>query len=180
MHDRSVEVDIELPPDAAKTQEPTAMDVYAVEKSGESHKLNMKIEQRGPGHWVARGRSNGEPVIIARARDSRGALMAEAVGREDRTPEVTGTGVDLYVANELARIGEGRVQPTPVETLARTAKPAKTLVATWPYALVAAAGLVLLDLLLRRLADRRKQSGANAKRIDANDREEATPLKAAA
>ena len=111
----------------------------------------MHMEPRGPGHWVARGRSSGEPVVIARARDGRGALMAEALGREDRTPELSGNGVDSYYASTLARVGDGRVDPTPAASLAATSTPAKALVATWPYVLVLASLLVVVDLLLRRL-----------------------------
>ncbi|MBX3232903.1 MAG: VWA domain-containing protein [Labilithrix sp.] len=156
VRDRLVEVDVELPPDAAPGSAPAAMDVYAVEKSGESHKIDVRLEQRGPGHWRAIGRTEGEAVVIARARDARGALMAEALGREDRTPEVTGEGANTYLANTLARAGEGRVDPTPAATLARTARPAKALVATWPYALVVAAALIVVDLVLRRISERTK------------------------
>lgn len=170
--DRAVEVDIELPPDASTTAAPAMMDVYAVEKSGTSHKIPMKIEQRGPGHWVARGRSNGEPLVIARARDGRGALMAESVGREDRSPEITGNGADMYLASTLARVGDGRVSPEPVQTLLRTSKPANTLVATWPFALVAAALLVMLDLVLRRMSERTRSNAGAPARIDALDRPE--------
>ena len=164
--DRAVEVDIELPADASPTAAPAMMDVYAVEKSGTSRKLAMKIEQRGPGHWVARGRSSGEPIIIARARDGRGALMAESVGREDRSPEITGQGADMYAANTLARLGDGRVSPEPAQTLARTAKPAKTLLAVWPFALVGAAVIVLLDLVVRRISERSRARSGHAARID--------------
>ena len=180
--DRAVEVDIELPPDSVAgsrlTAAPALMDVYAASPGGPSRKLDMKLEQRGPGHWVARGRSNGEPVIIARARDGRGALMAEAIGREDRAAEITGGGTDMYLATALARTGDGRISPLPVETLAWTSKPAKTLVATWPYALVGAAFLVMLDLLVRRISERKRTSVGAATRIDGVVRPE--PLRAAA
>jgi hypothetical protein len=141
----------------------------------------MKLEQRGPGHWVARGRSNGEPIVIARARDGRGALMAESVGREDRSPEITGKGADMYVANTLARVGDGRVRPEPAQTLLRTSKPAKTLVATWPFALVGAAFLVMLDLIVRRISERTRAKAGSAARIDGIERERASaPLREAA
>lgn len=165
--DRVVEVEIELPIDAPASAAPSVMDVYAVEKSGTSHKLAMTLEQRGPGRWVARGRSSGEPIVIARARDGRGALMAESVGREDRAPEITAGGADMYLAGTLARAGDGRVSPRPAETLLRTTKPAKVLVATWPFALVGAALLVMLDLVVRRLAERTRSRSGGAARIDA-------------
>lgn len=168
--DRAVEVDLELPPDASPTAAPAMMDVYAVEKSGTSHKLAMKLEQRGPGRWVARGRSNGEPIVIARARDGRGALMAESVGRADRAPELTGKGADMYLAGTLARVGDGRVSPEPAQTLVRTAKPAKRLLATWPFALVGAALLVMLDLIVRRLGERTRTRSAGVARLDGLER----------
>jgi Ca-activated chloride channel family protein len=150
VRDRVVEVDIELPPDAPESAAPKAIDVFAVDAGGRSKKIAMKLEQRGPGRWAARGRGNGEPIVIVRARDARGALMAEGVGREDRAPELGGVGADTHLAAELANVGEGRLSPSARDTLDRTRRPASELVATWPYALVAAAMLVLLDLVLRR------------------------------
>jgi hypothetical protein len=154
--DRVVEVDIELPPDAPENAAPKSIEVFAIEKSGQSKKLTMKIEQRGPGRYVARGRSNGEPIIIARARDGRGALMAEAVGREDRSTELSGEGADTLYLAELARLGEGRDAPSAKDVLSKTRRPGKELAASWPYALLAAGVLVMIDLVVRRLADRQR------------------------
>jgi Ca-activated chloride channel family protein len=157
IRDRVVEVAIELPPDAPDSAAPRSIDVFAIEKSGTSRKLTMRLEQRGPGRFVARGRSAGEPIIIVRARDARGALMAEAVGREDRTPELSGVGADMVTAAELARLGDGRLQPASVDTLRPTRRPAKELTATWPYALIVASMLVVVDLVLRRLGTKRRR-----------------------
>jgi Mg-chelatase subunit ChlD len=151
IRDRVVEVDIELPPDAPESAAPKSVDVFAVDKGGASRKLTMRVEQRGPGRWTARGRGAGEPIVIVRARDARGALMAEAVGREDRAPEISGAGPDDRLALELANIADGRLAPSPSETLDRTLRPAPELTATWPFALLVAAALVVIDLVLRRL-----------------------------
>ena len=78
----TVEVDIELPPDAPESAAPQSVEVFAIEKSGTSRKIATHLEERGPGHWTARGRSAGESIVIVRARDAHGALMAEALGQE--------------------------------------------------------------------------------------------------
>lgn len=163
--DRVVEVDIELPPDAPESAAPKAIDVFGVDEGGASHKIAMRLEQRGPGRWTARGRGTGEPIVIMRARDARGALMAEAVGREDRAAELAGAGADERLAAELANIAGGRVMPSPAATLSRTPRPAPELAATWPYALVVAAALVVVDLVLRRLGAPRRDRRV-ASRLD--------------
>src|SRR5262249_37777258 len=101
------------------------------------------------------GYSSGEPIVIARALGGSGGLMAEAVGRGDRTVEISGTGPDDHLAGHLARRGDGRVRPQPLETLRDTHSAARQLEASWPYALLAAAVLVVIDLVLRRFARRR-------------------------
>lgn len=159
MRGRSVDVAIDLAPDVADRMAaeaaPRTIELFAVAKSGTSRKLEGVLELAGPGHWVAHARTLGEPIVVARVRDGRGGLVAEAVGREDRVFETTGEGVDEQLGDEIARIGGGRVGPTPEATLDVTARPARALVATWPYALVAAAALVVLDLVLRRFGTRR-------------------------
>jgi uncharacterized membrane protein len=151
VRDRAVEVSIELPPDVPESAAPRQLDVFAIDHAGASRKLTANLEHRGPGQYVARARSNGEPVIVARARDAKGAMMAESLGREDRTMEYAGTGPDDHLIADLARLGEGRVDPSPEGTLVRTKHPATELQATWPWALVAAGALIVLDLFLRRL-----------------------------
>ena len=48
--DAQIEMDIQLPPDAPASSAPTALDVYAVEKSGTSHKIEMlRAESVKPG-----------------------------------------------------------------------------------------------------------------------------------
>ncbi|MCW5836799.1 MAG: hypothetical protein KIS78_30670, partial [Labilithrix sp.] len=89
-----------------------------------------------------------------------GGLMAEAVGRQDHSPEVTGAPADRRLAAEIANLADGRVAPSPTEVLARTLRPAPELAVTWPYALVAAAALVVVDLVLRRLGAPRRARGA--------------------
>ena len=151
IRDRRVEIDVELPPDAPDSSAPKSIDVFAVEKGGTSRRVEMRLEERGHGRWTARGRSNGEPIVIMRARDARGALMAEAVGQEDRVPELAGAGADLTAAREVADVSGGRVNVAPDELSTPTLRPAPAISASWPHALVVAAGLVVLDLVLRRL-----------------------------
>ena len=77
--------------------------------------------------------------------------MAEAVGREDRTSELAGMGADERAAAELANIGLGNTRPSHAQLISRTRRPAPELAPSWPFALIAAAVLVVLDLLFRRL-----------------------------
>ena len=161
--DRVVEMDIELPPDAPESAAPAALDVRAVAEGGNSRPVAMTLEPRGPGRWLARGRIEGDAIVIARARDERGAIMAEAVGRQDQSAELVSDEPDLHAAEELARVGGGRVSPSARDTLLPTARPTRTLVASWPYALVAAAFLVVLDLVLRRLGERQGPRQATAR-----------------
>jgi uncharacterized membrane protein len=156
LSDRTVEVDLQLPADAPDTAAPESVEALVVAKGGTSHPIPMRLEPRGPGRWVARGRSSGEPIAIVRARDAHGALVAEAVGQEDRASELSVGGADTAFAEELARLGEGRVRPSPRDLAAPTRRPGSELRATWPYALVVAAMLVVVDLVLRRFADRRR------------------------
>ena len=159
MHGRVVDVAIDLPPDAASLlaveKAPRTIELFAIEKSGTSRKIEAVLESTGPGHWTARARTLGEPIVVARVRDGRGGLVAESVGREDRVFENSGDGADRQLAEEIAHVAAGRVSPTPEATLTVTARPARELVATWPYALIAAAILVVLDLVARRLGTRR-------------------------
>lgn len=160
LQDRVVDLELEMPEGA--TEEATAVELFAIEKSGASHKIAARLEKRGPGRWTVRGMSNGEPVVIARARDSRGALVAEAVAQQDRVPELSGDGADMSYAQQLARAGDGRLAPTPEQSLARTSKPGKELTPSWPYALLAGAILVVLDLILRRFGTRARRVPAFA------------------
>ncbi len=153
-----VEMDIELPPDAPDSAAPVAVDMRAVAADGMSQALSISLEPRGPGQWIARGRTEGAPIVIARARDARGAIMAEAVGQKDDAAELSSAEPDVLLAEELARIGGGRVSPTAHETMLPTASPARKLVASWPFALAVAAILVVLDLVLRRLGERRPRA----------------------
>ena len=134
---------------------PKAVELFAIEKSGSSRKIEAVLESAGPGHWTARARTLGEPIVIARVRDGRGGLVAESVGREDHVFENAGEGADRQLADEIAHVGAGRVSPSPESTLTTTARPGRELVATWPYALIAAALLVVLDLVARRFGTRR-------------------------
>jgi hypothetical protein len=77
--------------------------------------------------------------------------MAEAVGSVSRGRELALDGADTHVANEIANAGRGRFGPTPEQSLDWPAESAPALVAMWPFALVIAAALVVIDLVLRRL-----------------------------
>jgi uncharacterized membrane protein len=155
LHDHVVDVSIDLPPDAPESAAPRSIEGWAVDRNGKARPLAVPLERRGPGRWTGHARSGGEPIVILRARDARGALMAEAVGQEDQRVEVSGTGVDTAFAEELARVGDGRFRPSMTEVLSRTNRPGRELRATWPDALVVAAMLVVIDLVLRRLGARR-------------------------
>jgi Ca-activated chloride channel homolog len=151
-----VEMEIELPADAADDAQPSSVELRAIRADGTARAIDAVLEPRGAGKWVAVGRSEGEPVVIGRARDKRGALMAEGVGRVDDGEELASAEPDLHAAGELARATGGRVHPTPDEALAPTLRPARKLTPTWPYAFVVAAALVVLDLVLRRVSERRR------------------------
>jgi Ca-activated chloride channel homolog len=151
-----VEMEIEMPADGADDAEPASVELRAIRADGSARAIAATLEPRGAGKWVAVGRTEGEPVVIGRARDKKGALMAEGVGRIDDGEELASAEPDLHGASELARSTGGRVNPTPEESLAPTLRPARKLTPSWPYAFVLAAVLVVLDLILRRLSERRR------------------------
>jgi Ca-activated chloride channel homolog len=150
-----VEMEIELPAEAGDDALPASVELRAVRADGSSRPIEALLEPRGPGKWVAVGRTEGEPIVIGRARDKRAALMAESVGHVDEGEELASAEPDLHAASELARATGGRVNPTPDEALAPTLHPGKKLTPTWPFAFVLAAALVVVDLVLRRLSERR-------------------------
>jgi uncharacterized membrane protein len=158
MHDHVVDVSVELPPDAPDTAAPRALEAWAVDRDGKSRGLSIALERRGPGRWVGHARTGAEPIVVARARDGRGALMGEAVGQEDRISEISGFGFDEPYAADLARVGDGVLRPSIADVLSRTSRPGRELRASWPDALVVAAMLVVVDLLLRRLAGRKRRA----------------------
>lgn len=162
VRDRSVEVTFELPPDAPADAAPRDVELYAVDRAGKSRKLDAHLEAAGPGRFVARARSAGEAVVVARARDVRGALIGEGLGRQDRVSELSGAGPDEAAGRELARLGDGAYGVSVDESFRPTFRRAPTLVATWPWALVAAAVLVVVDLALRRRPGRARRRAAFA------------------
>jgi uncharacterized membrane protein len=157
MHDHVVDVSVELPPDAPESAAPRMLEAWAVDRDGKSRAMSIALERRGPGRWVGHARAGAEPIVVARARDGRGALMGEAVGQEDRVSEISGFGFDEAYAADLARVGDGMVRPQIADVLSRTGRPGRELRASWPDALIVAAMLVVVDLVLRRLAGRKRR-----------------------
>jgi protoporphyrinogen oxidase len=72
----------------------------------------------------------------------------------------------VVAAKAMADYGRTRVQqrvrPTPVESMRATARPGVALEPAWPWALLLAGALVVVDLFLRRVRKRRHAFDANA------------------
>jgi hypothetical protein len=153
MRDRDVEITLDAP-EARDAQPPAAIDAYGVDADGTMHRMEAMATRVAPGQWLARGRSGGEPLVLVRARDATGALVAEAVGQGDAATELEGLGVDDRAARQLARAGGGLYDPEPPLTLRSRGPVAKERLRTWPWALVAAAILVCIDLWVRRIGTR--------------------------
>ena len=117
--------------------------------------LAMQLERVAPGRYVARGTTDGAALVMARVRAKNGGLVAEAVGQTDASTELHGLGPDVRALGELARAGDGAYEPDVERSLRAGGPRGREPVATWPWALLAAAGLVCVDLWLRRLPPKR-------------------------
>jgi uncharacterized membrane protein len=153
VRERSFDVTIDLPapPPGAPVAPPAAVEAFAVDAKGESKPVAVELERVAERRWAARGPLAGEPFVVVRARDARGQLLGEDLGQLDAAAEYVGAGPDGRLLREIARAGGGLSGPSVAETLRPGGDPGTEPRPLWPFALVAAAALVALDLWARRL-----------------------------
>ncbi|HEU4404194.1 MAG TPA: VWA domain-containing protein [Polyangiaceae bacterium] len=161
VRDKSFDVTLDLPapqPGEAPAQ-PSLIEAFAINDKGESRPVKAEIERVADRRWALRGALEGEPFVVVRARDARGQLLGEDIGQLDTAAEHVGIGPDGRMLGELARAGGGVAGPTVDESLRRGGDPGNEPRPLWPYALVAAAALVAIDLWARRfeLSARRRR-----------------------
>jgi uncharacterized membrane protein len=157
LRERNVEITLDAP-EVRDAKPPATIEAYGVDADGALHRIDASATRVAPGQWLARGKSGGEALVLVRARDAAGALVAEAVGQGDAATELEGPGVDDRVARQLARAGGGLYDPDPLLTLRSRGPVARERLRTWPWALVAAAILACIDLWVRRIATRPHRS----------------------
>jgi Ca-activated chloride channel homolog len=154
--ERAVEVslDVEANDDREATRAPS-IEAFAIADDGKASPVEVVLTRAAPGRFTARGKLDGQPFVLVRARDAHGGLIGEAIGARDSASELSAIGPDVRALGELARAGEGLYDPDPAATLRGGGPRGREPVPTWPFLLLGAAALVCVDLWLRRLGPRR-------------------------
>lgn len=154
--ERAVEVnlDVEANDDREATRAPS-IEAFAIADDGKASPVEVALTRAAPGRFTARGKLEGQPFVLIRARDDHGGLIGEALGARDSAAELSAIGPDERALGELARAGSGLYDPDPATTLRGGGPRGRTPVPTWPFLLLGAAALVCVDLWLRRLGPRR-------------------------
>lgn len=156
VRDHSAELTVDLADSSAEdASSPASVEAFAIDRNGKSHPIEAKLARIAPGRWAARGKTSGDPFVVARVRDGAGGLVGEAIGQFDGAAELAGLGPDERAVAELARVGGGAFKPEPAFTLRDGGPRGREPRATWPFLLLFAAALVCADLWLRRLGKRR-------------------------
>nr|MCU0684993.1 hypothetical protein [Polyangiaceae bacterium] len=145
-----VTLDLPAPPPGVEIAPPSLIEAFAINERGESKPVKAELERVSDRRWSLRGQLEGEPFVVVRARDARGQLLGEDIGQLDTAAEYVGAGPDGRLLGELARAGGGIAGPTAEESVRRGGDPGREPRPLWPYALVAAAALVVIDLWARR------------------------------
>ncbi len=105
-------VDVRVPDGGAP---PAGLEVFAHSAAGGTPApVTAHLERVGPGRWRARtvattAQGGGAAVVVARARDAQGGLLAEALGQQSAASEWSVTGPDEALLSQLVRLGEGRL-----------------------------------------------------------------------
>ncbi len=143
----SLELTVEMPEDARSV--PDTVDVFTLDETGHEKPIQMSLVRIAPGLYRGRARADA-PYALARVRDDHGQLLAEAVGFDDSASEMDALGPDDLRLSAIAAAGGGAVDPAPADVLRGTATRLPAMMALWPFALLLAALLVVVDLWLRR------------------------------
>jgi uncharacterized membrane protein/Mg-chelatase subunit ChlD len=141
--------------DAPGDQAPAAVEAFAFAADGVMEPTPATLERVAPGRFAARAPAGSQPFVLARVRDAAGALLGEGLGQSDAAEELAALGPDERALRDLAGVGAGVFDPEPSAALRAGGPRGRERVPTWPWVLVAAAGLVVADLWLRRLGKRR-------------------------
>lgn len=136
---------------------PEQLELFAYGPSGEPKRLDVQLQRVAPGRWEARTHANDAhtTVAMARVRDDRGRLLGEAVAEQTSVGEFAQLGMDGALLDSLAALAEGRRDPEVEDVLVPAPERPPVPVPSWPYLLVLAALLVVIDVWLRRFEKRR-------------------------
>jgi len=150
-----VELTVDAAIDAADQTLPSAVELTAYDEHGAPHPMETALERVGPGRYEARGRhagptGTGPMGVVARVRDGRGRVVAEALTQQAATGEFAAYGPDRGRLMSLANAGGGRLDPGVEQTLEATADPRPVPEPRWPWALLVAMVLLVTDLWFRR------------------------------
>ncbi len=130
--------------------DPSRIELVAVSERGVERTITAITERAGPGRYRIRGRTKGEPLVIARLRDERGRILAESHAQDSTRAELAGIGPDIRALREVARLGGGRMIETPEAAMAARGRSVPSRAPVWPWLLLLAALLVVVDLFVRR------------------------------
>jgi uncharacterized membrane protein len=155
VRERHAEVSVELADDPEGAAAPSTLEVYAFTAGSAPVLVPAALERVAPGRFTARVATSGQPFVVARIRDAAGAALGEAIGQTDAAEELAAFGADERALRALAEEGGGRYAPSLADTLRRGGIRGRESLPTWPFALLAAAALVALDVWLRRLGKSR-------------------------
>jgi uncharacterized membrane protein len=155
VRDRNAFVSVELADDGEGAAAPATLEVYAFAAGTAPALVPATLERVAPGRFSARVPTNGQPFVVTRVRDAAGGALGEGIGQTDAADEFAAFGPDERALRALAGEGGGRYAPTFAEALRRGGVRGREAVPTWPFALLAAAALVALDVWLRRLGKAR-------------------------
>jgi uncharacterized membrane protein len=155
----TIAVDVGEAGSAAPT---AAVEAFVLDGSGHAEPVPATLERVAPGRFSARVAAGGKPFVLARVRDASGALLGEALGQHDAADELAEIGPDERALRDLAAGGGGLYDPDPTRALRAGGPRGRELVAIWPWTLLAAALLVVVDLWLRRVGKPRAIPAAAA------------------
>ncbi len=143
------EITIDLPDSNEETKPPSVIEAFALDREGHGRAVDAPLVRVAPGRWTARAPLADETFLVARVRDSSGALVGETVAQDDAVTELANLGADERALRAMASEGGGEYDVA-AETATRDGpRGAQTLPLT-PWLYLAAALLVAGDVWLRR------------------------------
>ncbi len=129
-------------------------------RAGERHTETVALRRVAVGRYRADVDVPEDALAIARTRNERGEVIAEAVGSRPAVDEFSSDGTNTGALRELVASGGGELSPSPERSLRATSSSRPKRTRTWPWLYLLAILLVLCDLALRRVGRARSVVGA--------------------